>query len=120
VIRAHRTQVDLHSYHPRVTPTYRVHVLPWLRPLGGRVLIANWLAITIGHDIWCWRPLDVAELAHELCHVRQWERYGVSFIGAYALASMVALSSRRHWYRDNAFEIAAQQAASVEIGRDAG
>ena len=104
-----------------MTPPHRIHVLPWLRPLGGRLLIANWLAITVGHDIWSWRPLDETELAHELCHVEQWERHGLTFVASYALASLVALSSGRHWYRDNAFEVAARQAAArVSAARNAG
>ena len=104
--------------NPAMAAPARVHVVSWLRPLGGRVLIANWLAITIGRDIWCWRPLDEVELAHELCHVRQWQRYGIAFVGSYALASIGAVSGRRHWYRDNAFEIEARQAAArVASGR---
>ena len=95
-----------------MTAAYRVHVVPGLRGLGGRVLIRGWLAITIGRDIWCWRELDEAELAHELCHVRQWDQYGLAFVGAYVLASLVALSTRRHWYRDNAFEVAARVSAA--------
>jgi hypothetical protein len=100
------------SYHLAVTPTHRIHVLPWLRGLGGRVFIADWLAITVGRDIWCWRPLDEVELAHELTHVRQWQRYGTLFVAHYALASLVALMARRHWYRDNAFEVEAQSVAA--------
>jgi hypothetical protein len=102
-----------------VRSRHRVHVIPALRAVGGRVLLRDWLAITIGRDIWCWRPLDEAELAHELCHVHQWERYGVSFLGAYALASIVAMTSRGHWYRDNAFEVAARRAALAVQGRQA-
>lgn len=96
-----------------MAPPHRIHVLPWLRGLGGRVLLPDWLAITIGHDIWCWRQLDEVELAHELCHVRQWERYGLRFMARYALASWVATRAGGHWYRDNAFEVAARAAGSA-------
>jgi hypothetical protein len=89
-----------------------VHVLPWLRSIGGRVLLPDWLAITIGRDIVCWRPLDAAELAHELAHVRQWDRYGVLFVARYARASWRATGAGGHWYRDNAFEVAARSAAA--------
>jgi hypothetical protein len=99
-------------YHRVMTTAHRVHVVPWLRTIGGRVLIMNWLAITIGRDIWCWRALDEVELAHELAHVRQWQRDGALFVVHYALASIMALLARRHWYRDNAFEVAARAAAS--------
>jgi hypothetical protein len=104
-----------------VATQYRVHVVPWLRPLGGRVLITDWLAITIGRHIWCWRPLNDVELAHELAHVRQWQRYGALFVLRYAMASLVALAARSHWYRDNAFEAAARSAAATaEHSRTAG
>jgi hypothetical protein len=103
---------SLPSYHPSVIPAHRVHVLPWSRSIGGRVLLANWLAITIGRDIWCWRDLDGPELAHELEHVRQWDRYGPTYIALYAWSSVAAVLAGRHWYRDNAFEVAARRAAS--------
>ena len=77
------------------------------------MLVSDWLAITIGRDIVSWRPLDEVELAHELAHVRQWEQHGAAFAARYALASMVALAGRRHWYRDNAFEVAARSAATA-------
>jgi len=89
----------------------RVHVVPLLRVIGGRVLLTNWLAITIGRDIWCWRRLDQIELAHELAHVRQWQRFGVLFVIRYALASWRAARLGGHWYEDNAFEVDARQAA---------
>lgn len=100
-----------------MTPSYRLHVLPWLRTVGGRALLTNWLAITIGPDIWCWRALDAAELAHELTHVGQWNRYGVLFVARYALASWQANRAGGHWYRDNAFEVAARAASRTVIGR---
>jgi hypothetical protein len=96
-----------------MTTNHRVHVVPWLRRLGGRVLISDWLAITVGRDIVAWRPLDEVELAHELAHVRQWERDGAAFAARYALASLVALAGGRHWYRDNVFEVAARSAATA-------
>jgi hypothetical protein len=102
-----------------VSTTYRIHVVPRLRSVGGRVLLANWLAITIGRDIWCWRDLDASELAHELEHVRQWDRFGVLFVARYARASWRGTRTGGHWYRDNAFEVAAREAAArVAVGRD--
>jgi hypothetical protein len=102
-----------------VTPSHRLHVLPWLRRIGGRVLLSDWLAITIGRDIWCWRALDEGELAHELTHVRQWDRYGVLFVGRYTVASWQATRTGGHWYRDNAFEVAARRAALAVRHRQA-
>ena len=94
-----------------MSPIYRIHVAPRLRTIGGRLLLANWLAITIGRDIWSWRALDRLELAHELEHVRQWDRHGPTYVALYAWSSVAAVLAGRHWYRDNAFEVAARQAA---------
>jgi hypothetical protein len=96
----------------RARARHRVHVIPLLRRPGGR-LFANWLAITIGRDIWAWRALDAAELAHELEHVRQWREHGALFAVRYALASVRAVRTGGHWYRDNAFEAAARAAADT-------
>lgn len=92
---------------------YRLHVHPVLRGLG-RVLIPNWLAITLGRHIWAWRPLTGAELAHETAHVAQWARYGVGFPVVYALASVRARRAGRRWYEDNRFEVEARRAAEHE------
>ena len=100
------------SYHRSVLPTHRIHVVPRLRTIGGRLFLANWLAITIGRDIWCWRDLDRSELAHELEHIRQWDRHGPTYIALYTWASVAAVLAGRHWYRDNAFEVAARAAAA--------
>jgi len=102
-----------------MTPDHRVHVVPWLRRIGGQMLLPNWLAITIGRDIVSWRPLDEAELSHELAHVRQWDRFGVLFIPRYARASWRAVQAGGDWYRDNAFEVAARAAASVRAAESA-
>lgn len=92
-------------------PIHRLIVLPWLRRPGGRLLMRDWLAITIGRWIFCWRPLDEAELAHELAHVRQWQRHGVRFIARYLGASRAASRAGGERYRDNPFEIEARAAA---------
>ncbi len=88
----------------------RLHVLPWLRRIGG-LWLPDWLAITVGRHIWAWRPLSESELAHELCHVRQWRRYGPRFIARYVRASWRAWRRGGHPYRDNAFEVAARRVA---------
>jgi hypothetical protein len=92
---------------------HRVHVMPRLRRVGGR-LLPNWLAITLGRDIFAWRELSPAELAHELEHVRQWGRYNVAFPLLYVGASVMALIAGRGWYRGNRFEVAARAAAERE------
>ena len=94
---------------------HRVVVLPWLRPLG-RLLLRDWLAITIGRTILAWRRLDPRELEHELEHVRQWRRHGIVFPLRYLLESARARRAGRRWYHDNRFEEEARKAAS-RIGR---
>jgi hypothetical protein len=89
---------------------HRVHVVPWLRRIGGR-LLPNWLAITLGRDIFTWRELSPAELRHELQHVRQWSRYKAGFPLVYLAASFTAFVGGRGWYRGNRFEIEARAAA---------
>ena len=66
---------------------------------------ARFAAITFGHVI---IGLDHTVLrrvrAHELVHVRQYERWGVLFFPLYVLSSLVQLLCGRDPYRDNAFE----------------
>jgi hypothetical protein len=88
---------------------HRVHVVGWLRR-PGRVLLRNWLAITLGRDIWTWRPLEERELRHELEHVRQWRRHGVTFAPRYLRASYRSWRAGTGWYRGNAYEVAARAA----------
>ena len=89
---------------------YRLHVHPALRLLG-RILLPNWLAITLGRQIFAWRPLTEAELAHELAHVAQWARSGFTFPIVYGLASARARRAGKSWYQDNQFEVEARKAA---------
>jgi hypothetical protein len=72
--------------------------------MAQRLIMPTWLAITIGHHVISWRPLDAAELAHELTHVKQWRANGPLFIPRYLLASRRAASAGKDRYRDNAFE----------------
>jgi hypothetical protein len=95
-------------------PGHRLHVLPWLRPIGGRLLLPNWLAITLGSHIFSWRNLDPVELAHELEHVRQWQRYGVLFAARYLRASFRSWLAGSGWYGGNKFEVAARRAAASQ------
>ncbi len=89
-----------------------MHVYPFLR-LPGRLLLPDWLAITLGRHIFSWRPLNEVELAHELQHVAQWRRYGVLFIPRYVRASWRAWRSGGHRYYDNVYEIEAHAAAEL-------
>jgi hypothetical protein len=89
---------------------HRLHVWPWLRRPGS-LLLRDWLAITIGSRIFAWRPMNAAELDHELAHVRQWDRHGWYFPFAYLAAALRARRAGKRWYRDNRFEQEARDAA---------
>jgi hypothetical protein len=87
------------------TPRHRLIVLPWLKPIAQRLIMPNWLAITIGRLILAWRPLEEPELAHELVHVRQWGENGfVHYIVRYMRESSKAAAAGGDRYRDNKFE----------------
>jgi hypothetical protein len=90
---------------------HRLHVVPWLRR-PARVLLRNWLAITIGRDIFAWRDLSPAELRHELAHVAQWRQYCPRFAVRYLIASLSSLLTGGGWYRGNRYEVQARHAES--------
>ncbi len=92
---------------------HRVHIVPWLRR-AGRLVLPNWVAITIGRDVFAWRALNPQELRHELQHVRQWRRYGAGFAMRYAFASLSSLLSGGGWYRGNRFEVEAREAERTD------
>ena len=78
----------------------------WPRRLGWR-----YRAITFGHVVLCVDRIDDAVLAHELIHVRQYERWGPLFIPAYLAAAIWTSIRGRHAYADNPFELAARTPA---------
>ncbi len=78
-----------------------------------KTVLPNWLAITIGKRIYSWRNLDDAELAHELTHVKQWQRHGLTFPLRYWSASRAASKSGGDRYRDNQFEREAYETEAV-------
>lgn len=90
--------------------SHRVHTWPWLRRPGA-LMLRNWLAITIGHRIFAWRDMSDGELAHELAHVRQWERHGWRFPIIYLADALRARRAGRRWYHDNRFEVEAREAS---------
>ena len=92
---------------------HRVHVMPGLRRIGGRML-PDWLAITLGRDIFSWRDLSPAELRHELEHVRQWSRYKAAVPLMYLAASLRSGVSGKGGYRGNRFEVEARAAAGQD------
>lgn len=92
-------------------PRHRLVVWGWTRRLGG-VVLRDWLAITLGGTIVAWRALEDEELEHELEHVRQWRRHGITFPFRYLGASFAARRAGKRWYADNRFEVAAREAAA--------
>jgi hypothetical protein len=91
---------------------HRVVTWPWLRR-AGRLVLRDWLAITLGQTVFAWRELTDDELEHELEHVRQWARFGLRFPVAYLAASVRAWRAGGRWYRDNRFEVDARAAAAA-------
>lgn len=90
-------------------PRHRVHVVPWLRR-PGRLLLRDWLAITIGRNIFAWREMSASELRHELAHVQHWRRHGAIFPLVYLAASLRSFLTGGGWYRGNRFEVEARDA----------
>lgn len=76
------------------------------RLLNNRLICAQ--AMTLGHVV---LGRDATRLeacrAHELVHVRQYERWGPFFLPAYLGSSVVLWFRGRHVYLDNPFEVEA-------------
>ena len=84
----------------------------WPRRLGWR-----YRAITFGHVILCVDHADERLLAHEMVHVRQYERWGPLFIPVYLAASGFAKARGGRAYADNPFELAARSIETDADGR---
>ena len=66
-------------------------------------------AIALGHVIVAVSRQELEQLrAHELIHVRQYERWGIAFFVAYAASSVWQLLNGRSAYWDNRFEVQAR------------
>ncbi len=81
------------------------HLLRYATPLPGGAAAMTLGHVVVGQDA---AALDQCR-PHERVHVRQAERWGPAFLPAYALASLVAALRGGHFYRDNAFELAARR-----------
>lgn len=85
-------------------------VAKWL--LGRVRNPAGALGLTLGHVVLGATPVALDRVrAHELVHVRQYERWGPFFVPAYLLSSLWAWLRGKDAYRDNAFERAAYDEA---------
>ncbi|MEA2710628.1 MAG: hypothetical protein QOF78_3229 [Phycisphaerales bacterium] len=69
-------------------------------------------AMTLGHVV-LGRDRELLELTrpHERVHVRQCERWGIFFLPAYVIASVIAFCRGGNIYFDNAFEREAYDSA---------
>ncbi len=88
----------------------------WPRRLGWR-----YRAITFGHVVLAVDRLDTQTIAHELIHVRQYERWGPFMVPAYLVAALWNLVRGRAPYSENAFEVAARHEApalAVTLARE--
>ena len=85
----------------------------WLGRLVGRFPEPlRFSAMTLGHVILAVDRSALRELrSHERVHVRQYERWGILFLPAYFLSSLLQLLRGRHPYRENHFELQAYAAA---------
>lgn len=76
-------------------------------------------AMTLGHVVVGRNPGCLERTrAHERAHVRQAERWGVLFVPAYLVASVLAAARGGHYYRDNRFERDAVKAADQARAAD--
>ena len=80
-------------------------------PLRGGASAMTLGHVVLGRDAGCLERTRT----HERVHVRQCERWGIFFLPAYAIASLVAVLRGRHYYRDNAFEKAAVGASGPTL-----
>jgi hypothetical protein len=79
----------------------------WLRPLlrGFFPLRGGARAVTFGHVVLARTEADLEHTrVHERVHVRQYERWGPLFLGAYLMSSVWAWLRGQGAYRGNRFE----------------
>jgi hypothetical protein len=81
---------------PRVARWFRAHAIPVQ-------------AQTLGRYVFSRGPMSPVILAHEVEHIRQWERFGPFYLLFYFCSSALALARGRRPYWDNAFEVAARR-----------
>ncbi len=78
------------------------------------------VAITLGHVVIATSAAELERLrAHELAHVRQYERWGAAFFIAYAASSLAQWLRGGRPYWDNLFEREARQAEQAATAHPA-
>jgi hypothetical protein len=84
-------------------------------PAAAHYLDHQWIPVhaqTLGRYVFARERLSDRTIAHEMEHVRQWERLGPLFLPAYVASSGVALLRGLHPYGANRFEVAARRQES--------
>ena len=93
-------------------------------PAAAHYLDHQWIPVyaqTLGRYVFARERLTDRTIAHEMEHVRQWERLGPLFLPAYAASSGLALLRGRNAYQANRFEEAARRQESMApAGRSLG
>jgi hypothetical protein len=92
--------------------TARIHagVIEIAASRSGRTARNVFGAITLGHVILGRSEQLLAQLrAHELQHVRQYERWGLAFFLAYPASSLYQLLRGRNPYWSNHFEVQSRE-----------
>jgi hypothetical protein len=75
---------------------------------------SNKAAITLGNVVlYVNGAYNEVRRAHEEVHVQQAKKHGIMFFVNYGLASLKAMVTGKHYYRDNAFEQEAEVAEAV-------
>jgi hypothetical protein len=80
-------------------------------PAAAHYLDHQWIPVhaqTLGRYVFARDRLSDRTIAHEMEHVRQWERLGPLFLPAYVASSGLALLRGRSAYEANRFEEAAR------------
>lgn len=81
-------------------------------PAAGHYLDHQWIPVqaqTLGRYVFARERLSDRTIAHEVEHVRQWQRLGPLFLPAYVASSGLALLRGRNPYSANRFEEAARR-----------
>jgi hypothetical protein len=105
----------------RVVDVGGVRVLLVEDPRTARLLDnqrASIYAQTLGRFVFCREPMSEYILAHELEHVRQWQRYGPLYQPLYWGSTLAYLASGKHRRGDNWLEAAARARADAEQAAD--
>jgi hypothetical protein len=91
--------------NPRIALWFRAHLIPVQAQTLGRYVLSR-------------DPLPPDTLAHEIEHIRQWERFGPFYLPLYFGWSAVAALRGKRAYWNNGLEVAARNRADRESATD--